>query len=251
MDAVILAGATNSGALRKVSHEQYEAEIKIAGRPMLDYVLQALRNISAIQRIIVVGPESSVTAEMKEKIYLLVQRGDSWEESLINGLNALDTNEPILLVTSDIPLITKEAVEDFLMRCKNRKGDIFYAFVSKDVNEQKYPGVQRTYVKLREGVFTGGNLALLSPRVIRDNFETFKKAAAMRKKPLKLCSLLGWKCMIKLFLGNLAIGEIEERVAKIFNFTAIGVASPYPEVGIDVDKPSDLKLAQEVLSKLG
>ena len=111
--------------------------------------------------------------------------------------------------------------------------------------------MQRTYVKLREGVFTGGNLALISPKVIRENFEMFKKASAMRKKPLQLCTLLGWKCLFKLILGRLAIHEIEERVAKIFHFTAVGVASPFPEVGIDVDKPSDLQLAREVLSKLG
>lgn len=249
MDALVLAGATNSGALRKVSQVRFEAEIEIAGRPMLDYVLQALRSVSIIQRIIVVGPETLVTPEMKEKITTIVERGNTWEESLINGLNALKAEEPVLLVTSDIPLITKEALEDFLARCQIRKGDIYYSFVSKEVNDRKYPGVQRTYVKLQEGVFTGGNLALLTPRIIRNNFETFKKAAAMRKKPLQLCSMLGWKCMVKLALGKLTIREIEERVAKIFKFTAIGVASPYPEVGIDVDKPSDLILARKVLSK--
>jgi GTP:adenosylcobinamide-phosphate guanylyltransferase len=251
MNAIILAGAVNSGALRKVSQEQYEAEIKIAGRPMLDYVLQALRSISSVQRIIVVGPHSLISNDMRDRDCSVVGSGNTWEESLINGLNALESEDPLLLVTSDIPLITKEALEDFLERCQSRKADVYYSFVSKDANEKKYPGVQRTYVKLREGVYTGGNLALLSPKVIRDNFEMFKKASAMRKKPLQLCSLLGWKCLFKLILGRLAIGEIEERVAKIFHFTAVGIASPYPEVGIDVDKPSDLKLAREVLSKLG
>jgi GTP:adenosylcobinamide-phosphate guanylyltransferase len=251
MDAIILAGATNSGALRQVSQEEFEAEIKIAGRPMLDYVLQALRSISSIQRIVVVGPDSLMTPEMKERTSDVAEPGNSWEESLINGLNKLNTEEPVLLVTSDIPLITKEALEDFLTRCQERKGDVYYSFVSKEANERKYPGVQRTYVKLREGVFTGGNLGLIAPRIIRDNFEMFKKAAAMRKKPLQLCSLLGWKCMFKLVCGRLSIHEIEDRVAKIFHFAAIGVASPYPEVGIDVDKPSDLQLAKEVLSKIG
>ena len=251
MNAIILAGAINSGPLREVSEEQYEAEIKIAGRPMLDYVLQALRSISSLQRIIVVGPQSLISAQMCDQNCTIVEQGNSWEESLINGLNVLQSEEPLLLVTSDIPLITKEALEDFLERCRNRKADVYYSFVSKDANEKKYPGVQRTYVKLREGVFTGGNLGLVLPRVIRDNFEMFKKASAMRKKPLQLCTLLGWKCLIKLIIGRLSIHEIEERVAKIFHFTAVGIASPYPEVGIDVDKPSDLKLAREVLSKLG
>lgn len=251
MNAIILAGAVNSGALRKVSQEHYEAEIKIAGRPMLDYVLQALRSISSVQRIIIVGPRALISSDMRDENCTMVERGNTWEESLMNGLNALESEEPLLLVTSDIPLITKEALEDFLERCQSRKADVYYSFVSKDDNEKKYPGVQRTYVKLRDGVYTGGNLALISPKVIRDNFEMFRKASAMRKKPLQLCLLLGWKCLLKLVFGRLAIHEIEQRVAEIFHFSAVGIVSPYPEVGIDVDKPSDLKLAREVLSKLG
>lgn len=249
MDAIVLAGAMNSGALRKVSPAAFEAEIEIAGRPMLDYVLQALRSVSVIQRIIVVGPDSLLTSSMRDKISLVVDRGDSLDESLMNGLNVLNVEEPVLIVTADIPLITREALEDFLMRCRARKGDIYYSFVSKEMNEQKYPGVQRTYVRLKEGVFTGGNLALISPRVIRDHLETLKRAASMRKKPLQLFAMLGWKYLFKLIGGKLTIREIEERVAKILSFKAIGIVSPYPEVGIDVDKPSDLVLAWKVLSK--
>lgn len=249
MDALILAGATNSGALRKVSPVEFEAEIEIAGRPMLDYVIGALKSVPNINRIIVVAPESVISESMKEKISFLVNRGESLDESLTNGLNALEVEEPVLVVTSDIPLITREALEDFLTRCNSRQGDIYYSFVSKEMNDQKYPGVQRTYVKLREGVFTGGNLALISPRILREHIDTLKKAALLRKRPLQLCAMLGWKYLFKLLAGKLTIREIEERVAKIFQFKAVGIISPYPEVGIDVDKPSDLLLARKVLSK--
>ncbi len=249
MDAIILAGGLNSGPLRRVSPVQYEAEIEIAGRPMLDYVISALRSVSSISRIVVVGPESMLSEEIKKSVDLIASPGKSSIDSLINGLELLNTSNPVLVLTSDIPLITKEALEDFLERCRKRKGDIYYSFVSKELNDQKYPGVQRTYVKLREGIFTGGNLVLLAPRIIKDNGDLLKKAAALRKKPIQLGKLLGWKCLFLLLIGKLTIGEIEERVSKMFNFNAVGVISPFPEVGIDVDKPSDLKLANEILSK--
>jgi GTP:adenosylcobinamide-phosphate guanylyltransferase len=250
MDAVVLAGGLNSGALQKVSSVRYEAEIEIAGRPMLDYVIMALENVQSISRILVVGADSIISKDVKSKVALTVNPGASLFDSLAGGLRALNADGPVLVVSSDIPMITREAFEDFLERCRNRNGDIYYSFVSKEVNDQKYPGVQRTYVKLKDGVFTGGNLALLSPQVVQDNIGMLKKAALLRKKPIQLCSMLGWRHLFKLMTGSLTIKEIEERVFKAFKFTAVGIISPYPEVGIDVDKPSDLLLARQVLAKL-
>jgi GTP:adenosylcobinamide-phosphate guanylyltransferase len=251
MDAIILAGGLNSGPLRQVSPAQYEAEIEIAGRPMLEYVLMALKSVRAITRIVVVGTASMLSEEIKSSIDIIASPGNSMIDSLTNGLDTLSTEEPVLVLTSDIPLITKEAVEDFLRRCLERNGDVYYSFVSKEHNEEKYPGVQRTYVKLNEGTFTGGNLVLLSPRIVKGNRELLRRAVSLRKKPVQLGKLLGWRCLVYLLLGKLTIPEIEERVLKMFKINAIGVVSPFPEVGIDVDKPSDLKLAKEVLSKLG
>ncbi len=249
MNAVILAGALNSGSLRTVSTARYEAEIEIAGRPMLDYVVLALQEVSAIDRIVVVGSAQMVSAEIAGPKVIPVESGITMIDSLLKGINALNTVEPILVATSDIPLITREAVEDFLKRCQQIPGDIYYSFVPKENNEAKYPEVQRTYVTLKDGTFTGGNLALIAPSVIQDNQAMLRRAADLRKKPVQLCKMLGWRYLLKLITGRLTIQEIEQRVNSAFKIQAVGVVSPYPEVGIDVDKPSDFRLATKVLSK--
>lgn len=250
MNAIVLAGAPNKGALRQVSPVQYEAEIEIAGRPMLEYVVLALERVQSINQIVIVGYESMLSTNGSAgKHFTFVKPGPSVIESLENGINALNSEEPVLILTSDIPLITQEALEDFLHRCSGQAGDIYYSFVPKTINDQKYPGVQRTYVRLKEGTFTGGNLVLLSPEIIRKKLTTLTKAIALRKKPLQLCRMLGWWYLCKLLFGTLTIKEIEDRVAEVLGVKAVGIVSPYPEVGIDVDKPSDLKLAREVLTK--
>ncbi len=250
MYSIVLAGAPNKGPLRQVSPAQYEAEIEIAGRPMLEYVVLALERVQSIKKIVIVGSESMLSnSKSKKEQFIFVKPGSSVIDSLENGISTLNVREPVLILTSDIPLITKEALEDFLERCQDRPGDIYYSFVPKTINDQKYPGVQRTYVRLKEGTFTGGNLVLLSPEIIHEKFPTLKKAVALRKKPLKLCAMLGWWYICKLILGVLTIKEIENRVAEIFGIKAVGIVSLYPEVGIDVDKPSDLKLAREILTR--
>lgn len=71
------------------------------------------------------------------------------------------------------------------------------------------------------------------------------QAVAMRKNPLKLSRLLGFKFILKLLFNRLSMAEIEERVRLILGFRGVAVVSPYPEVGIDVDKPQDLALVEE------
>jgi len=250
MNAIVLAGAPNKGALRQISPAQYEAEIEIAGRPMLDYVVLALERVQSINQIVIVGYKSMLSTNgFNGKNIVFVKPGSSVIESLENGINTLNSKEPVLILTSDIPLISKEALEDFLNRCNSQSGEIYYSFVPKTINDQKYPGFQRTYVRLKEGTFTGGNLVLLSPEIIREKLNILSKAVALRKKPLKLCRMLGFWHLCKLLFGILTIKEIQDRAAAVLGVKAIGVVSPYPEVGIDVDKPSDLKLAREVLTK--
>ncbi|NLM69130.1 MAG: hypothetical protein GX177_03905, partial [Firmicutes bacterium] len=48
VDAIVLAGAKNDGKLQEVSSCQYEALIKINDKPMLCYVINALKSSAYI-----------------------------------------------------------------------------------------------------------------------------------------------------------------------------------------------------------
>jgi len=248
MDAIILAGAKNNGALRESSDTQYEASIPIHGRPLLDYVIRPLAEIGEVERIAVVGPEEALSPDLRTAIWQVVPCGGSMVENLRRGLDALSPKGKVLVVTADIPLLTAGAVEDFLARCREREADVYYPIVAREPIEARYPGVKRTYATLREGTFTGGNIILLAPDVVERHLATIDQAVALRKKPLQMARLLGLCCLIKLLIGRLSIGEIESRVEKKLRFKGVAVITPYAEIGIDVDKPSDLALVQRVLA---
>ena len=251
MDAIILAGAKNTGPLKGCSNSPYEAGIEIAGRPMVELVVEALLKVKRVDRIVVVVPEGILSPDLEREIWKAVLPGETMVDSLLAAFEALEPDEPVLVVTSDIPLITPEAVDDFLDRCGRRSAEVYYSFVSKEVNERKYPGVQRTYVRLKDGTFTGGNIILIHPRVVREHRKRLIQAVALRKQPFKLCRLLGLRFFVKLLFGRLTVGEIERRVERILHLRGAGIVSPYPEVGIDVDKPSDLELARKALANQG
>lgn len=247
VDAVVLAGAMNQGPLREESDAEYEALIDIGGRPIVDYVVKALLGSQYVDQVVVVGPDL-LEVLFKDQRITVTPHGASLAENIKLGLAHLSqSRKKVLLATADIPLLTVEAVDDFLRRCEQEEAAIYYPIVSKETNESAYPGVKRTYVRLREGVYTGGNLVLLSPEVVERSYAILEKAIAMRKKPAQLARLLGFKFILKLMLHRLTIPEIERQAERILGFKGVAICSPYPDIGIDVDKPSDLELVRRAL----
>ncbi|MDI6871867.1 MAG: nucleotidyltransferase family protein [Bacillota bacterium] len=242
LDAVVLAGADNNGSLAACTDTPYEAMIDIQGRPMVEYVVDALRHSANVDRIVVVGPEHVLGPVLAGKVYRVVQSGRNIVENLIIGIEMLQPAGKILVVAADIPLLTTAAIDDFIERCREREADIYYPICRKEENEAKYPGMRRTYATLREGVFTGGNIFILNPAVVIKWRREIERAVAVRKSVLGMAKLLGFRLMVKFLLQSLSLREAEERVAKVLGCPVAAVETSYPEIGVDVDKPSDLEL---------
>ncbi len=248
VDALILAGASNSGQLSECSPVLNKALIDVGSKTLLEYVVDALKASLGIGRIVVVGPNKLIRERIGgDAIDIIVESGDSFIDNIIIGLDAFEGAQQILMVTSDIPLLTPAAVDDFLERCSQREAQVYYSVISKETVEKRYPGTKRTYVRLADGEFTGGNVALVSLDVIRSLKSVLKKVTQMRKKPWQLGTLLGARCMMKFLLGTLSIDDIERRVEKAFNFKGAAIITPYPEIGVDVDKPEDITFVKELL----
>lgn len=247
VDAIVLAGAKNDGKLREVSPSPYEAMILINDRPMLSYVVDALKQSKQVGRIVVVGyPEFK---DYMDSDIVLLECGESLVENIEIGIDYLGAKHHVLVVTSDIPMLTAEAVDDFLSQCRDQNQDMFYPIVSKEVNEAVFPGVTRTYVKIKDGTYTGGNMVLVAPKFIQESKQVIHRVVMLRKKPFEIVKLLGFRILVKFIFRCLTIAEVERRVKHLFGISAKAVITSYPQIGTDVDKPSDWELAQRVLSR--
>lgn len=257
VDAVVLAGGLNSGPLKDFAPTKSEALIPIGSRPMVEYVVNALKHTPEVNRIVVAGPLEElkkVFGETPEVI--LAAGGSSAVETLRLGVEvllreglALEGRPLALVVAADIPLITPEAISDFLRLCGQRQGEIYYPVVSREANERKYPGVKRTYVRLRDGCFTGGNLILVDTRIVERCAQLAEEMVKRRKSPVALSRLLGFGFLLKFLLRRLTLAEVEAKASELLGVSGVAVVSSYAEVGVDVDKPSDLQLAHRLLVK--
>lgn len=260
--ALVLAGAPNDGPLKDVSDAPYEALIDIGGRPMIEYVLDVLRAVPAVGPVGIVGPVAELRRWVKLDGELLIEPGDGLLDNLERGareLRAAGHEGHLLVVTSDIPLLTVDAVESFLKRCRERRAyalpdgqdfDAYYPMVRREASEARFPGVRRTYVSLRDGSFTGGNFVLLDPHMLIERRHLFDQVVALRKDPVRMARLLGFSFIVKFLLRRLAAGDIERIARDKLGIHGAVIDMPHAEVGFDVDKPGDLIVAKQQLGIL-
>jgi GTP:adenosylcobinamide-phosphate guanylyltransferase len=248
VDAIVLAGALNKPPLELVSGERLEALISVAGRPMVQWVIDAIRASKSVDRIIVVGPSDELKQRVSGDNVVFVDPGDSILENVKRGAKHVRPSRRALVVTSDIPLLTGEAIDDFVARCQDDFVQVFYSIVRREAIERAFSGISRTYVTVKDGIFTGGNLLLLDSDIFDRFGQVIHRAISLRKRPIEMCRLLGLRCMVKYLFRSLSIADIERRVEHILSLRGRGIVSDFPEVGIDVDKPEDYHRIQEILS---
>lgn len=247
VDALILAGGETSESLHELSGETYEAFITIDGRPMVTYVADILANSPCVERIFIVGPRAELSHCNFPENSILIQGGKSLLETIQIGMAAVDQAKKTLVLTCDIPLITEAAVRHFLQSCQKNEADFYYPIVEKECSEHCYPGNERTYVRLKEGAFTGGNIFLVNPRIVPACLKQAEYILENRKKPFKLCQFLGILFVLQFLFGKLKLKTVERRVSQLLHIRGAVIQSPFAEVGLDVDKPSDLMLVRNFL----
>ncbi len=246
--AVVLAGAPAEQELRDKYSIENRAEVPLCGRKMIQYVLDALHGSPHVGNISVVGDIQC------EGVSKTIPPAGSLIDNLIAGVKACESEDGhVLIVTSDIPMVTSDAIEDFLARCRETDDEFYYAVISKDVNEAKYPGMARTYIKLAEGTFTGGNIMLVSSRLIAENGDLIRELLAARKSPVKMSGIIGMQFLFRALVaqtvwrGALPIAFAEKTVGRIVKARLRAVQTQYAEIGADVDKPEHVEFAEKAL----
>lgn len=248
IDALVLAGSPNSGPLRECSPARYEALIPIGSRTMVEYVVDALLSSCRVARIAVVGPQDELKNLFADRRRVtVVNAGAGMVENVERGLAHLPGARRVLLATCDIPLITTQAIEDFLDLCRDQEADLYYPIIPQEVVEGRFSQVTRTYVTLKDGRYTGGNLFLINPEAIQRCISTGQQIVQARKSPLRLSRIIGFTFLLKFLLRRVTLEEAQEKVSRLLGVRGVVVVSGYPEVGVDVDKPSDLSLVEETL----
>lgn len=249
IDVLVMAGGGKAEPLTDQEGVTNKAFIPINGKSLLVYILEGLSCAPSVNKIVVVGPKEDLTALQQAGLsFTLVPEAGTMLENAAAGLYAVDPDQLCMIVTGDIPLLDETVVEDFLKLCEPFDADFYYPILTRESCESRFPETKRTYVRLQDGTFTGGNMVLLRPSWFFKNRHRLEMFIANRKKPLKLLRMLPPTFIIKFFFRRLTVADLEKKLSQLMLLQARAVPCGLVAIGTDVDKPSDLAVVREALS---
>ncbi len=253
MDAVIAAGSIplSDDPLFDFTHGVSKALLEIAGKPMIQWELDALQACRYIDRVVIVGLKATDNLSYDGPLEFIPDQGGILQNISAGGQEVLRLDpdaEYVLSVSADIPGVTAPMIDWVIERCRETAHDFYYCTVGRKEMEVRFPGCRRTYIRLRDTEVTGGDLAVIRTSMFFGETEIWDRLLAARKSVFKQASLIGFDILFLLLLHRITIDETARRVGKRLQIRARVLQCPFPEVGMDVDKPIQLEMLRRHLS---
>jgi hypothetical protein len=111
-------------------------------------------------------------------------------ESLRSGAAGFPADAPLLVVASDLPVLTTAAIDEVIDAVAARDLDIAYTCLARRYHDARYPQIPHTWARMREGQFCGGGVSAVKPRALDRLGEFLDALGAARKAPLgRRCAL--------------------------------------------------------------
>jgi GTP:adenosylcobinamide-phosphate guanylyltransferase len=247
--AVVLAGGSMPSSLAAYCTQR--ALLRVHDRLLLDLLLETLTHVPSIVETATVAPADTLST-LDVLPGVKVAAGETLVENMLRGARALDAQAPthLLYVTGDIPLVTAEGLETFIRDSLNSAAALTYPIIPRAACERRFPGAHRTYARIKEGTFTGGNVILTRASLLDDKQALIQGLYQARKAPFKLAGILGMATVVRLLTGTLDLPYLEAVASRILDAPVRAIVTEHAEIGFDVDKAADLLAVEHALTRV-
>ena len=252
MDAIVIAGGIPQpqDPLYTYSNGDSKAMIDVAGKPMVQWVLDALSGAQHVDNVIIVGLTSKTELSCKKPLYYVSNQGRMLA-NIVAGVNkSLELNKKtqyVLIVSSDIPAAKSEHVDWLVETCMQTEDDLYYGVCPRDVMEKRFPDSKRTFTHLKDMDVCGADMNITHVRMTTEHLDMWESLIGTRKSPLKQAGIIGFGTLFALFLRQLTLEDAVKRVCDRIGIQARAIVWPYAEPCMDVDKPHQLELMRDDL----
>lgn len=244
---IILAGG-EKGPLYDTTGFASKALLPIHGKPMLGWVIEAFKDNSDIENIVVVGGEELEQCASLRYVAKRVPAGLNLLQNILAGIhyvksaiyNYKEKHNGYIISFCDAVFLTPEIVNNTVSNIVAHKADMHLHYVEKSTIEAEGLPAERTYIPICDKKYTGSTIYYIKKfsklRTMLDLFSTLRKN---RKDPLGLLKAL--RC------EGMSLDEIETELSNRLDAQIKISESPYARLGMDVDKPKDLEIAKSLL----
>jgi CTP:molybdopterin cytidylyltransferase MocA len=255
--AVVTAGYSpkEDDLLAEYTQGKSKALIPIAGKPMIAHVVDALAGSRYVKHIAVVALDPEAEVQFSVPIDYVPDTGgmlSNVQAGVDHVLEHYPDVDAALLSGSDVPTITSAIVDAFIDECRLTDHEVYYAIVERSVMEARFPESRRTFIRLKDGEFAGGDVMLFRNSYSVSRRDLWERLSASRKNALRQVAMFGPWTLLKFVTRRLSLADAERRAREVLSVDGRAIAFPYAEVGMDVDKPSQLEIARtEIEARAG
>ncbi len=218
---------------------------------MVTRVIRTLATTPDIARIVVLvqEPEALRAAVEAGGPATLITSLRGISESILAVAGAEAAPWPVLVTTADHPLLTPAFITAFLEASGGC--DVAVGMVERQVMLASYPANKRTWLKFRDGHWSGANLFALRGDAARGALTLWAEAEQDRKKAWKLFLHFGPWLAFRAITRTIGLNNALEIAGRRLGLSARIVPLADAEAAIDVDKVSDHEQAEAILAARG
>jgi molybdopterin-guanine dinucleotide biosynthesis protein A len=221
-----------------------KALVSVGGETLIGRTLGALRDLKAVERIAVVGPEAIREAARVDDF--VVERATG-EENLLAALHAA-CGERTIFCASDMPFVSAEALSGLLDRAPAEACAVYPIF-TRDEFDAAYPKARSSYATLADGVWTGASAFVVRAPALLQRESVLTRAFAARKSLPALAALFGPALMFSYLRGALRVADIEVRARSLFGAPVVALRGADPALAFDCDETADVEYAEALRAR--
>jgi len=254
MDAIVAAGGIPLPEDRLYTYTlgHSKAMLDVAGKPMIQWVLDALCASQKVDNIIIMGMTEKSGLISSKPTYYLANEGRMLANIIAGIQKTVELNpkaEYALIVSSDIPALTGEMVDWLVTEIEATPAEIYYGVIPRKVMEKRFPDSHRTWTHLKDMDVCGADINATHVRMATEHLDTWEELIGKRKSPLKQAATIGLGTLLLMVLRQLTLSDVAKRVAARIGIRGKVIVWPWAEAGMDVDKPHQLEIMRADLAK--
>ncbi len=280
LDVILPAGGRISGEFARMAGTEIKALIELDGETILRRAISTLRATGRIGRIAVIGPEAVLAEAQASGADILLPEGESGPDNILRGLSALQcgeeekkrrreeekkgtrnreqgteekflstinyqlsTTSKVLILTTDLPFLTADALNKFLEVCPP-DADIALPIMTEAEFTSRFPGTSNEYARLRDGGYTLGCAFVVDGAALLRNESHLRALFDARKSQWQMARLIGLGTILKFVTRRLTVEELEAKASAIAGCRGIAIRHSPPELAYDIDLPAEYEYAR-------
>ena len=247
--ALLLAGSRPKGdPLAQSMLLGHKALIPVAGEPMVLRPLRALLESAELGDIIVLtqDPEDLRPVLPDDPRITLRTSGRTIAGTIAELIADRAAAFPVLVTTADHALLDPQMIAEFTAKAQG--ADLAIGVVEREALLARLPRTKRTWLAFRGGAYTGANLFAFGSNKVLPAIERWRSVEQDRKKGWRVLAAIGPALLLGAVLRVRTLDQSVASVGRKLGMTIRAVALSNPLAGIDVDKPADHVLVEEILA---